>query len=146
MNDAVVEAMAPGMPVAVLDANQLARNRTEMGFDRTILAFERTMMAWIRTSLSLIGFGFTIFKFLETMQKTDGSTVREHAPRNLGFFLIFVGMGTLILAIFQYKKAMVQLQAFSETKPPVSVSLTAAIGVLLVGVAMLVNMFGLWGF
>lgn len=129
-------------PVKVIDANQLAVNRTEMGFDRTILAYERTMMAWIRTSLSLISFGFTIFKFLETMQKASGSGVRETAPRNLGLTLIAIGMGVLILAIFQYRKALLHLQQFSESKPPMSISMTAAIGVLLVAIAMLLNMFG----
>ena len=128
-----------------IDANQLAANRTEMGFDRTILAYERTMMAWIRTSLSLIGFGFTIFKFLETMQKSTGG-VRENAPRNLGLALIAIGLGTLLLAIFQYKKSMSALQQFSTTKMPKSISLTAAIGVILVGIAMLLNMFGVLTF
>ena len=126
-------------------ANVLAANRTEMGFDRTILAYERTMMAWIRTSLSLISFGFTIFKFLETMQKSTGG-VRENAPRNLGLALIAIGLGTLLLAIFQYKKSITALQKFSSTKAPMSISLTAAIGVILVGIAMLLNMFGVLTF
>lgn len=128
-----------------IDSNQLAANRTEMGFDRTVLAYERTMMAWIRTSLSLISFGFTIFKFLDTMQKTSGA-VRENAPRNLGLALIAIGLGTLTLAIFQYKKSLGVLQQFSTTKAPMSISLTAAIGVILVGIAMLLNMFGVLTF
>ena len=126
--------------------NVLAANRTEMGFDRTILAYERTMMAWIRTSLSLISFGFTIFKFLETMQKAAPGGIRENAPRNLGFALIAIGLGTLTLAIFQYKKSVAALQKFSQTKAPMSISLTAAIGVILVGIAMLLNMFGVLTF
>lgn len=128
------------------NAQVLAENRTEMGFERTIMAYDRTLMAWIRTTLSLISFGFTIFKFLDAMQKIEGNKIRENAPRNLGLFLIFIGMGTLIMAIFQYKKAITAVESFSKTKPPLSLSVGASYGVLLVGVAMLLNMFGLGGF
>ena len=32
--------------------------------ERTRMAADRTLMGWIRTALSMIGFGFTIYKFL----------------------------------------------------------------------------------
>jgi putative membrane protein len=35
-----------------------------LALDRTRMAAERTLMAWVRTALSMIGFGFTIYKFL----------------------------------------------------------------------------------
>lgn len=130
-----------------LTANQLAEERTEMGFGRTVMALERTLMAWIRTSLSLISFGFTIFKFLEAMQSKGEVHIRENAPRNLGLFLILLGMGLLLLAIFQFLKAMKTVQTFSTRKTQVSLSMIGAIGVLLVGVFMLLNIFfGFGGF
>lgn len=130
-----------------LTSNQLAEQRTEMAFDRSVMALERTLMAWIRTSLSLISFGFTIFKFLEAMQNKSGSAMRENAPRNLGLFLIFLGMGLLILAIFQFNRALKTIQAFSEMKPQFSISMIGAIGVLIAGLFTILNIFfGLGGF
>lgn len=130
-----------------LTANQLAEERTEMGFGRTVMALERTLMAWIRTSLSLISFGFTIFKFLEATQAKGGVHMRENAPRNLGLFLIFLGMGTLLLAIFQFIKANKVVHEFSKRKTQFSISLIGAIGVLLAGLFTILNIFfGFGGF
>lgn len=130
-----------------LSSNELALQRTEMGFGRTVMALERTLMAWIRTSLSLIGFGFTIFKFLDAMQKSSGSTMRENAPRNLGLFLILLGMSVLVMAIFQFRHAMAKVKTFSSTKPQFSISLIGAVGVLITGALTLLNIFfGLGGF
>lgn len=130
-----------------LTPNQLAGERTEMGFARSVMALERTLMAWIRTSLSLISFGFTIFKFLEAMQDKSGTHIRENAPRNLGIFLIFLGMGLLVLAIFQFNKATKVLHEFSDRKTQFSLSLIGAIGVLLAGLFMISNIFfGFGGF
>ncbi|MBX3291586.1 MAG: DUF202 domain-containing protein [Acidobacteria bacterium] len=130
-----------------LTSNQLAAERTEMGFGRTVMALERTLMAWIRTSLSLISFGFTIFKFLQTLQERTGSGMRENAPRNLGLFLIFLGMGVLVLAIVQFVHTRKAVQAYSEIRPQFSISLVGAFGVLLVGLFTILNIFfGLGGF
>ena len=123
--------------------NELAYERNEMSFGRTYLALERTLMAWIRTAMSLIGFGFTIYKFLEAMAQKGGQ-MRENAPRNMGLFLIFMGMGILVLAIFQFNRGLKTFSVFSEMKPPLPLSLVAAAGVLLVGILATVNI--LFGF
>ncbi len=130
-----------------LTSNQLAQERTEMGFGRTVMALERTLMAWIRTSLSLISFGFTIYKFLEAMQAKGTAHMRENAPRNLGLFLILLGMGLLVFAIIQFNTASKSVHEFSDRKTQVSLSLVGAVGVLLVGVFTLLNIFfGFGGF
>lgn len=130
-----------------LTSNEMASERTEMAFGRTVMALERTLMAWIRTSVSLIGFGFTIFKFLEALQSKGMTTIREHAPRNLGLFLILLGMLTLLFAIIQFKTAMKKVSVYSEIKPGISISFYGAIGVLLVGLFTLMNIiFGFGGF
>jgi putative membrane protein len=120
-----------------VDANVLAENRT-------VAALERTMMAWIRTDLSLISFGFTMFKFLEIMDQSSGGGMRQNAPRNLGMALIFLGVGTLIMAMIQFRKAIARITSLSNTKPQISISTTAAAGILLVAFAMLLNMWGVW--
>ena len=43
----------------------LAEVRTDLSVQRTLIAAERTLMAWIRTSISMIGFGFSIYKFFQ---------------------------------------------------------------------------------
>ena len=128
------------------DANQLAADRTEMAFRRTVMALERSLMAWVRTAVSLIGFGFTIFKFLEGLAR-EGAAIREHSPRNLGLFLIFLGIGMLILGMMQYKQSLKKLAGINEEKAPFSLAMIAAGAVILVGIFTLLNMlFGFGGF
>lgn len=123
----------------------MAQSRTELAFKRSVLALDRTLMAWIRTAVSLISFGFTIYKFLQAMSDKTGSNVGEHAPRNLGVFMIGLGMGLLLLAMLQYhaalKVAMDIDYGFEKTKRVVSLSFIGGIGVLLVGVFTLLNIF-----
>ena len=47
------------------DANQLGVERTDWALERTFMAADRTLMAWVRTAISMIGFGFTLYKFLQ---------------------------------------------------------------------------------
>jgi uncharacterized membrane protein YidH (DUF202 family) len=51
-------------------------------------------MAWVRTALSMVGFGFTIYKFLQALVKEGVLlTPRVQGPKYIGLFLI--GLGTL---------------------------------------------------
>lgn len=43
----------------------LAKRRTELAIKRSAIASERTLMAWLRTAISMIGFGFSIYKFFQ---------------------------------------------------------------------------------
>jgi putative membrane protein len=134
------------MSVTPRSTNELAQDRTYLAWGRSVMALERTLMAWIRTSLSLIGFGFAIFKFLQVMQQ-GGSAARVNAARNLGAFFIILGMSLLILAIFQFQKAMAKITQLSGRKPQFSLSLVGAIGVLLAGLITVLNtIFGFGGF
>ena len=126
------------------DVLKLAGNRTEMGFGRTILALERTLMAWIRTDLSLISFGFTMFKFLDSMEKVSGKV--DNAPRTLGMSLIVIGVFTLVMAMIQFKIAIKKILPYSETKRQPSLSMIAGVSILVVAVAMLLNMWGILSF
>ena len=132
---------------ASLTSNQLAELRTDLALGRTIMALERTLMAWLRTGVGLISFGFTIFKFMEALLEKGNSGIRENAPRNLGLFLILLGMGLLVTGIAEYKTAKKKILADTKIKPPFSFSLLASFGVLIVGLFTLLNIFfGLGGF
>jgi putative membrane protein len=129
-------------------ANELAQARTDMALDRTVMALERTLMAWIRTAISMISFGFTMFKFLQAFEgSAPGKMLHQNAPRRLGLMLILMGIGSLVLGILQYKKAAGILGKSSHEKMPISLSMIAAVCVLLVGIFTILNMYtGLGGF
>jgi len=83
-----------------------------LAIERTILAADRTMLAWVRTAVSLITFGFTIFKILQYLQEKAAVTiVKAGTPRNLGIFMILVGIVPLLMAMIQYRHTLKRLQA-----------------------------------
>ena len=105
------------------DANALAKERTDWALDRTFMAAERTLMAWVRTAISMIGFGFTLYKFLqytheqhpEGLQSLDG-------PRNLGLTFIGLGLVSLVIAVLQDWHYTKRLQREAADGPSISAS------------------------
>ena len=72
----------------------LAADRTDLAVDRTLWAAARTSMAWVRTGLSMIGFGFTIYKVLQSFLKEGVQiTMTSGGPKKIG--LLLIGLGTL---------------------------------------------------
>ncbi len=82
----------------VRSANELAERRTDLAAQRTALAAGRSLMAWVRTGLSMIGFGFTIYKFLQGFS----SQIRPGAARNAGLFLIGLGTVSVLFGCIDY--------------------------------------------
>src|ERR1700727_3390923 len=82
----------------------LAEKRTDLAAMRTTMAAERSLMAWIRTALSMIGFGFTIYKFFQYLpaELATGKIQRPQAPRNLGLTLLALGTSSLVAASWQH--------------------------------------------
>lgn len=80
---------------------------TELAVDRTRLAHDRTMMAWVRTATSLISFGFTIYKFFQSMRE-QGRPVetRVFGPREFALSLIAIGLVSLVLATIQSRREL----------------------------------------
>ena len=72
---------------------------------RTSVSAERTLMSWVRTAISLIGFGFTIFQFLERLNTMPGAQPAEHPNAPWIFGLALIGSGTiaLIIALWEYR-------------------------------------------
>lgn len=86
-------------------STELAEERTDLARTRTVIAAERTLMAWIRTAVSLIGFGFTIYKFFQYLRESEKTLViaRPQAPRNLALTLIAIGTLALIGAAIEHR-------------------------------------------
>jgi putative membrane protein len=102
---------------------------TTLALENTRLAYERTMMAWVRTATALIGFGFTIYKFLQYARDNEqGAQVpRLVGPRGYGIFFISLGLVTLLLATLQHRQSMKLLR---EQYPEAPMSLSALLAAL----------------
>lgn len=116
----------------------LAEKRTDLALQRTIIAAERTLMAWIRTSISMIGFGFTIYKFFQYLREGEHIATHQNAPRNLGMAFIILGTLALLASIWQHREFMKRIDA-TETKYLWSLSVIVAILVVLIGVIAFVG-------
>ncbi len=121
-----------------------------MAFQRTRLAEDRTLMAVIRTSLSLIGFGFTIFEFFQSLREQDFIS-KATAPRRFGMSLVGLGVLMLILGIAYHVRFMHCLRRLrrsmrdeqlihGETDFPVSLTLIIALLLLAIGLFAIVSM------
>jgi len=123
--------MTPAEPKT---ANELAGERTDLAIKRTAMAASRTMMAWVRTGTSLISFGFTIHKVLQTAVATVGtsalSRLREHGARRLGLMLIFLGTASIVMGTYEYFKTARQLNEMSGKEYKMKADFSLLIGAL----------------
>jgi putative membrane protein len=112
-----------------------------LAIERTRMAADRTLMGWIRTALSLIGFGFTIFKFLQSIQSKElaSEAMRPHAPRTVGFTLISIGVFALSIACVQHWNFAKKLKS-DQAHSPWDLSFVVAALIGLLGLVMLVSM------
>jgi putative membrane protein len=112
--------------------------KTDLAGTRTVLAAERTLMAWIRTALSMIGFGFTIFKFLHGMQEAGSLHLhRPEGPRIIGLFLAALGTSSLLAGILEY---VLTLRRMPEPRPSLGVAFYVACAMVALGAAVLVGL------
>ena len=101
----------------------------DLGVMRTVLAADRTLMAWVRTSLSMLSFGFTIYKFLETAAKA-GALARPESPQRVGLFLVAMGTAAMVLGLIDYWTTLKDLQRtgpFRLGRPALFISLVMTV-------------------
>lgn len=131
------------------DRTELSMRRTGMSIQRTRMSADRTLMSVIRTSLSLIGFGFTIHEAFAKMR--DAELIHSAAaPRNFGVSLILLGILLLVGGIWRHFEFANELRArrremvtegilHGDSDYPVSMTLVAAILLLLIGIAAMLD-------
>jgi putative membrane protein len=63
------------------------------------------MMSWLRTATALIGFGFAIVQYFNRLAEAPGARAAyaPNAPKLLGLALIFCGVASLAISIWQYR-------------------------------------------
>ena len=114
----------------------------KLAIERTVLAADRTMLAGVRTSMALIGFGFTIFNVLKYVQEHSPIKVimRPQTPRNIGGFMLVVGVIPLFFMIIQYSRILKRLGR--KESPFSNPNFQMAAAVLLLGTILLVTLLG----
>jgi len=134
------------------DRTEMSMRRTGMSFQRTRMSAERTLMSVLRTSLSLISFGFTIYQVFQKM--ADHQMLTGSAPaRNFGVLLVILGIAMLVIGIVYHLMFMIGLRKerklmtgqrliYGQSGFPPSVTLVAAVLLLILGIAAIVLMVG----
>lgn len=101
----------------------------DLGTMRTVMAADRTLMAWVRTSLSMLSFGFTIYKFLESAAEAN-QLARPESPQRVGLFLVAVGVASMVLGLISYwitLKDLRRTEAFRLGRPTLIIGVVMAI-------------------
>jgi inner membrane protein YidH len=116
------------------------------------MSANRTLMSIIRTALSLIGFGFTIYQFFRSLRESVTPGIRPDAARNFGFTLVLLGVLLLTFGIVGHIKFMLELRRdhselvaeslIPDDRFPFSVTLGAALLLLLTGLLAILSMVG----
>jgi len=129
------------LPENLNPKTEMVKKRTDWSAINTRFASERTLMAAVRTSLALIGFGFTIYKFFESVRQTmgDGGPIRVKAPRRLGMTLVSLGVFVLVAAAWQQWLFLRELTKETDQEFPWSISLTSAVILALTGIVVFVT-------
>lgn len=113
----------------------LANRRTELAIKRSAIASERTLMAWVRTAISMIGFGFSIYKFFQYLPANiaKANVAHPQAPRNLGLTLIALGTVALAGAAWQHWKFLKEIGG-PQAQHMWSISFVIAVAVVFIGI------------
>lgn len=111
-----------------MEHSEASPNSNQLAADRTWMAQQRTLMAWVRTATSMIGFGFTVYKFFEGRPPNPSAllTSRDFAILMIGFGLI-----ALILATVQHAIDLKTLKGLTSRKRlPISFVLAVLLAML----------------
>jgi putative membrane protein len=114
------------------------QDRDLLALIRTDLALDRTLLAFMRTALALIGFGFTLAKFMHSLI-LEGvlKGINPAFPRFIGFALMGLGLIMLLGGVAEYRSSKRKLH---PQQTYISVSLMVAIALALLGLSLMINL------
>ena len=91
---------------------------TSLAMTRTMLSLDRTMLAWVRTSLALLGFGFTLAKYIHNLISHSAlKGLNIDSPRTMGLIMMALGVGGIAGGVIQYFRAWRELRKNSAISP-----------------------------
>ena len=104
------------------------------------MAADRTLMAWVRTALSMISFGFTIYKVLQSFHAEGHAAAADYNARNAG--LLLIGLGTISAAMgtieyWQTLKELSRQQKIRIWRPSFAMAMVISVGGLIVFMSVL---------
>ncbi len=124
-----------------INSRRFAGKRADWALKMTLITLEKSLMVWLRLGIWLIVFGFTAFKLLQGLLEKGTVLMRPAAPRNIGVFLILLGMFLLGVGIRDYKMSEKNLLGGLKKLYQAPLALWSAYVVLLVGLFLLLNIF-----
>jgi putative membrane protein len=114
---------------------------TRLAITRTHLAAERTLMSWVRTGFAMISFGFTIGKFLQYLSKQPAGTELRGDIRLMPAVLIVLGLISLFLGVYEFRRTHAALAETSGERPHVTALGTIVMLVALLGALAFTSLF-----
>jgi putative membrane protein len=122
--------------MSVVKAELLSGN--DMAIVRTALALDRTLLAWVRTSLTLVGFGFTLARYINHLIEVGTlHGLSKTYPREIGAALMALGVATLIGGSVEYVRTVKKIRPGSS---PWSVSLVVAVVLAILSSILIVDL------
>jgi putative membrane protein len=145
-------------PEALADPRvELAAIRTALALERTRMSGERTLLAVLRSGIALIGIGLVVFEYFRA-PLLPGATGHWTllSARNVGFALVFLGLGMLgpgiaaqVLFTRRLRRQWASLASRGLAPPELdlrgSVALVLAVGFFIIGLAGAIRMAYLAG-
>jgi putative membrane protein len=122
---------------AQMSGTDLAEYRTSLAVHRTLMGADRSLMAWIRTALSMVSFGFTIYKILQSFEDRGGSLGVASQPRVVALLLIGIGIVSILLGIMEYWQRAKDLSAHEDI-PIWRATFIVAVAIALLSVSLLI--------
>jgi putative membrane protein len=137
------------------DHSQLpVQTSTSLAAARSLMAADRTLLAWIRTSLSLLSFGFTIYKVLQSFEAAGGTLPGRdiNTPRVVGLFLTGAGTVAMLMGTIQYVMSLKGFQLlwardfhqsgqFPLARPPMFMAVLMSISGVVLFVSIITHLF-----
>ena len=85
--------------------------KRDFNLEKSRIALERLQLNWIKWNLTCIALGFTAYKFYYArVEKGDNLIGYYITGREIGIFLAFLGLITLLFATVQHRKNIAKLK------------------------------------